>query len=207
MPKAGRRKSTRLHKPSEKTLTRSVSPPPAKPPKKRAKPTKFIDPRKVLAEEEEEEEEAVSEPPQVPVPVKDVSSMVFTINKCCLLDKESVWNDADFVMLGEFSYREFHQQTIRRVSKAAEKDRREFEWTLGQATITSEKAKIAEAISIEVEDESGWNKVEQGVERWMREKNKGGVTVKLSIMYTTIKARAIGSPGDDAPVLKKVLIS
>jgi hypothetical protein len=76
--------------------------------------------------------------------------------------------------LGEFSYKEFHQQTIRKVSKAAEKDKKEFEWTSGQATITSEKAKIAEAISIEVKDESGWNKVEQGVEQWLKEKNKEG---------------------------------
>jgi hypothetical protein len=69
---------------------RLVSPPLAKPPKKRPKPTKFIDPLKVLAGEEEEEEETVSEPLQVPISVKDVSSIVFTINKCCLLDKEAV---------------------------------------------------------------------------------------------------------------------
>lgn len=204
MPKPSQRKSARPPKPSQKRKTRSVSPLPSKPPKKRAKPAKFIHPQKVTMSEDSEEGEAIPEPTTVPPPVKDVSSVQFTVDKCCLLDKESVWNDADFVKLGEFSYRDFHQQTVRRATKAADIAKKEFEWVSGQAKITSEKARAAETISIEVEDEAGWKKVEQGVERWLREKNKGHVTVKLTIIYRTLKTLNTESSEEEGAQVKKV---
>ena len=154
--------------------------------------------------EESEGEDDLPEPTPVPVPLKDVSSVEFTVDKCCVLDKEPIWNDANFVKLGEFAYRDFHQQTVRRVTKAVEKAKKEFEWVSGQARITSEKAKIAEATIIEVEDESGWRKVEQGIERWLREKNKGAVTVKLTCTYKTLKTSTIESSEEDGPSVKKV---
>jgi hypothetical protein len=57
--------------------------------------------------------------------------------------------------LGEFSFREFSQQSIRKVMKAAEKDKKGFEWVSGTAAISSDKPKVSETISIEVEDDVG----------------------------------------------------
>jgi len=148
----------------------------------------------------------VLESTQPPVHVKDISANVFTVNKLCLLDKEVVWSDADFVKLGEFSFREFHQQSVRKVNKAAEQDKKEFQWDSGKAVISSEKAKVAEAISIEVEDETGWKKVEQGVERWLKEKNKGAVSIKLSVLYRTIRTSESDSSETDTPLKKQVYL-
>jgi len=206
MPKLTVRKSGRPTKPTQKRKTRSVSPLAAKPAKKRVKPARFIHPHQMLTAEESEEEVQSPAPPPPPVPVKDVSAEVFTVDKSCLLDKEVVWGDADFVCLGEFSYREFHQQTVRKVSKTADAAKKEFEWVSGQAKITSGKAKIAETISIEVEDEQGWKKVEQGVERWMREKNKGAVTVRLSVVYKSIRTSNTDDSENESQVIKKVFL-
>ena len=115
----------------------------------------IIYPHQMLTVEESEEEALSSALPSPPIPVKDVSAVIFTVNKLCTLDKEVVWSNADFVCLREFSYREFHQQTVRKVNKTTDNAKKEFEWVSGQAKITSEKAKIAEIISIEVEDEHG----------------------------------------------------
>jgi hypothetical protein len=42
--------------------------------------------------------------------------------------------------------------------------------------------KVSDYLSISVEDEFGWKKVELGVERWMREKKKL-ITMKLILVY------------------------
>jgi hypothetical protein len=170
------------------------------------KSAKFQDPHKILTEVESEEGVEAPVPPQPSVQVKDVSAVIFTVDKSCILDKEVVWSDADFVCLGEFSYREFHQQTVRKVNKKAEDAKAEFEWVSGQAKITAEKAKIAETTTIDVEDEHGWKKVEQGIERWMREKNKGAITVRLSAVYKTTTTSIVDDSDDEAPVVKKVCL-
>ena len=207
MPKQGQRKSGRLPKPSQKRNTRSVTPPPLNPPKKRAKLAKFVHPENVITLEESEDEQTIPDPPPRPVHVKDVSEDIFMVNKCCLLDKEAVWNDTDWVKLGEFSFREFSQQSIRKVMKAAEKDKKGVEWVSGTAAISSDKAKVSETISIEVEDHVGWKKVEQGVERWMREKNKGTVSVKLSVLYKATRTSTSDSSENEAAPVKKVTLS
>src|SRR5277367_4982054 len=126
MPKSSQRKSGRPIKPTQKRKTRSVSPLPAKPSNKRAKSAKFIPPHKMLTEEESENEVELLVPPPPSVLVKDVSAVVFTVDKSCMLDKEVVWSDADFVCLKEFSYKGFHEQTVRKVHKIAEAAKTKF---------------------------------------------------------------------------------
>src|SRR5438045_6470884 len=81
MPKSSQRKSARLPKPSQKCKTRSVSPSSSKPTKKRAPPAKFINPSEVMMLEESEGEDDLPEPTPVPFPLKDVSSVEFTVDK------------------------------------------------------------------------------------------------------------------------------
>ena len=56
----------------------------------------------------------------MPAAVQDVSGVIFTVMKVCMFGSVAVVEDTDFVCLGEFSFRQFHILTLRRVDKAAE---------------------------------------------------------------------------------------
>ncbi len=73
----------------------------------------------------------------------------------------------------------------------------------GQVNISSKATRLIDYLPITVEDESGWEKVEKGVECWMKETKKP-VTVKLMIMYKRIGETIIDTSDDDAVVTKKV---
>jgi hypothetical protein len=81
------------------------------------------------------------------------------------------------------------------VAKAATEDNYEYAWISGQAIITQQAIKVSDYLSIVVEDESGWKKVELGVMRWMREKKKP-ITMKLMLSYKK-KGEVIPIHSDD----------
>ena len=62
---------------------------------------------------------------------------------------------------------------------------------------------MADSLSIEVDDESGWKKVEKGVERWMLQ-NKKEINVKLTILYKKLGETDVESSDDEALSNKKV---
>ena len=182
MAKLTIRKSGRVKKPSKNTRTCSESPSVAKPSKKRAKKAKFIDPNNIDTVEDTEEDEDAPAAEVVPAPLEDISKVSFTIMKLCTFGGVAVLEDCDFCTLEEFDFRYFNQQAMRKVDKAAQDAKCEFEWVSGQAIITQQATKVCDYLPITVEDESGWKKVEMGVTRWMREKKKP-ITVKLTITY------------------------
>jgi len=49
----------------------------------------------------------------------------------------AVTQDSDFVVLGEFSYRQFEVSSIRKLTKASEAANATFEWLSGKALISS----------------------------------------------------------------------
>ena len=63
--------------------------------------------------------------------------------------------------------------------------------------------RIADSLSIEVDDENGWRKVEKGVERWMLQSKKE-IIVKLTILYKKTGGTNAESSDDDTPSSKKV---
>jgi len=73
----------------------------------------------------------------------------------------------------------------------------------GKAVISSRRIHIANNFSIEVDDESGWKKVEKGVECWMLQ-NKKDINVKLTILYKNLGGTNAESSDDDSPSSKKV---
>jgi hypothetical protein len=61
-----------------------------------------------------------------------------------------------------------------------------------------------ETIRVTVEDAEGWKKLEQGIERSMREKD--GDVVILTIQYKKKFRHNSGSSEDEGPPLKKVFL-
>ena len=203
MTKLTIRKSGRATKPSKNTRTRSESPPILKPAKKRVKKTVFIDSDNMDTVDDVDEDQDVQVVQVLPVPLEDVSDVTFTIMKLCVLGGMAVLEDTDFCKLGDFDYRYFNQQAIRKVDKAVQAANCEFEWVSEQAIITQQTTKVCDYLPITVEDESGWKKVELGVMRWMREKKKP-ITVKLMLTY---KKKGETNPidsEDDVIEMKKI---
>jgi len=111
--------------------------------------------------------------------------------------------DTDFVKLGKFSYRGFETTSIRKLDKAAQAAKTGFEWDSGIAVISAKGIPIREHLSIAVEDETGWKKVEAFVERWMRS-DKHDIKVKLTISYKKDKHIDEASSDEEDERSKKV---
>ena len=150
-----------------------------------------------------EDDSECESPPPIPVWVKDVSDEIFVLQKSCMLGSTAIVEDSDFVRLGEFSFRQFETSAIRKLTKASEGAKTTFEWMSGKAVISSKGTRVVDSLSIEVDDESGWKKVEKGVERWMLQ-NKKEINVKLTILYKKIGGTNAESSDDDSPSSKKV---
>jgi len=145
-------------------------------------------------------------PPPVPAWVMDVSNEIFVLQKSCMLGSVAIVEDSDFVRLGEFSFQHFKTSTIRKLTKATAEGKTTFEWLSGKAVISSKSVRVSDSLSIEVEDENGWRKVEKGVERWMLQSKKE-IVVKLTILYRKIGGMNAESSDDDSPSSKKVRLS
>ena len=142
-------------------------------------------------------------PAPAPEPVKDVSDEIFVLQKSCMLGTTAIVEDSDFVRLGEFSFRQFETSAIRKLTKASEEAKTTFEWMSGKAIISSKSIHIADNLSIEVEDENGWRKVEKGVERWMLQ-NKKEIIVKLTVLYRKTGGTNAESSDDETLPNKKI---
>ena len=142
-------------------------------------------------------------PPPIPAWVKDVSDEIFVLQKSCMLGTMAIVEDSDFVRLGEFSFRQFETSAIRKLTKVSEEAKTTFEWMSGKAMISSKSMRIADSMSIEVDNENGWRKVEKGVERWMLQSKKE-IVVKLMILYRKTGGTTAESSDDESPSSKKV---
>jgi hypothetical protein len=182
MPNLTVRKSGRHPKHTLRPTTRSNVSSTIKHTAKRAKKAVFVHPDAPISVSSNDDSQEEVEALEVLEKVKDVSREVFTLMKCCMLGSKAVIEDTDFITLGEFSFRQFETLAIRKVDKATQDAKNQFEWKSGQAVISAKGVRICDQLSIAVEDESGWKKVEQGVTCWLRE-NKKLITVKLTVVY------------------------
>lgn len=140
---------------------------------------------------------------EVSEPVLDVSNLSFTVSRCCMLGETAVVEDTDFVVLKELPYRSLEVLATRKITKRAEELGVEFTWSCGHATISANRVPMREHLKMSVEDENGWKKVEQGVERWMKEK-KTQIVVKLVTVYNITKVSNAESLSKEANGSKKV---
>ena len=163
------------------------TPPPAKKQRvkltlKPRKPAKFIDP------ELSHSESSKSSPPSsssVEEP-EDVSQQEFTLAKSIMLGSVSIYADSLIAKLGEFKYRDWEVESIRRLDKATEAKKIKFEWSSGNAVIAAKGISKAKEITIDVEESSDWEKVETFVQKWMRD-HKKDITVRLTVNYTKVR--------------------
>ena len=170
---------------------------------KRVKKSKNLNPRDIIVVHTVDDDSERESPPPIPAWVKDVSNEIFVLQKSCMLGTMAVVEDSDFVRLGKFSFRQFETSAIRKLTKASEEAKVTFEWMSGKAVISSKSMRIADSLSIEVEDENCWRKVEKRVERWMLQSKKE-IVVKLTILYKKTGGTNVESSDEDAPSGKKV---
>ena len=203
MPNLTVRKSGRQtkRKPSPSTRSDTDSTPLFIP--KRVKKSKNPNPRNSIVVRTVDDDSEQESPPPIPAWVKDVSDEIFVLQKSCMLGTMAIVEDSDFVRLGEFSFRQFETSAIRKLTKASEEAKTTFEWMSGKAMISSKSMRIADSMSIEVDDENGWRKVEKGVERWMLQSKKE-IVVKLTILYKKTGGTNAESSDDESPSSKKV---
>jgi hypothetical protein len=141
----------------------------------------------------------------VPAPevVIDVSGYTYTLQKCCMLGEVAIWEDTEFHKLNEFSYRQFDTMAIRKLDRAVLDSKTNFEWVSGQVTLCAKNIAVKNQLKINVEDDICWKKVEQGIERWMKEK-KTEIVVKLLVQYRKVSKDNDESSDGEGPPSKKV---
>ena len=135
--------------------------------------------------------------------VVDVSQITYTLQKCCMLGEVAIWEDTEFHKLDEFSYRQFDTIAIRKLDRAVLDSKTNFEWVSGQVTLCAKGIAVKNQLKINIEDDICWKKVEQGIERWMKEK-KMEIVVKLFIQYRKTSKRDDESSDEEGPLLKKI---
>jgi hypothetical protein len=197
------RKSHRTPKPVESPPVASKTRPKAIEKKKRVgKPlpdrNKQATPNRV-----EDAADDMSEEEVYAKPVKDISMETFTLQKLVMLGGDSIIADTDFVKLSEFGYRQFEQQTIRKLDNAVKDPETSFELVSGTAVVSAKGVTVGNSLQIMIDECSCWVKVEKGVERWMLE-NRKQINVKLTILYKKVGGIEPESSDDDSPPKKKV---
>jgi hypothetical protein len=168
----------------------------------RIKVKKFIHPNDIDKASSPEEEEVVVSTPE---PVLDVSTLDYTLRTSCFLDETPVLEDTTYYKLTEFAYDSFHSMTSKKLERVAVQQKTGFEWMSGMATLCAKSIAIKNQLKITIEDPEGWKKVEQGIERWMREK-KTEIVVNLVLQYKKIARDNDESSEDEGPPLKKVFL-
>ena len=149
---------------------------------KRVKNMDFVHPDDIHTINNEDNEDEVEEVERTSALARDVSGEEFTRQKSCMLGSEIVIGNTDFLKLGEFDFRSFHMQAVRKVEKATDDHHTNSAWVSSTAIISYNRSRASDNLTVAIDDESGWKKVEQGVKRWMLERRKS-ITVKLTIQY------------------------
>jgi len=160
---------------------------------KRATNAKFIHPDTVLDVDASDNENSGNTTSSRD---KDVSDQTYTLTRRVMLGPVAVVEDTDFPKLGEFSYRQFETMAIRKLDKWVNDPKIEFEWVSGKAVVSTKAVKVADHLPIVVEDETGWEKVEAAVRRWMLE-NKSNIIVKLTVEYKKKGQEVVELSDDD----------
>src|SRR5437773_11692408 len=138
-----------------------------------------------------------------PEPVRDISTQTYSLHKSVMLGDTVIIGDTDFLTHEEFDYRQFETYNIQKLNDAAEKGKFSFDYVSGTATIMPKGVRICDNITITVEDNHGWKKVEKGIERYMLT-NKKDIIVKLAVVYAKTGESDSNSSDDEKPSTKKV---
>src|SRR5271170_3826752 len=173
---------------------------PAKKHVKSVKSVKFIHPHDI--EEESLPSDADSEL-EVPPVLKDVSQEEFAISLCIMLDNVEIDADSDDVVLGQFSYCNLNNKSVKDVARATAKGRKDYEWLSTAAVLGGRGITKGHERMFKVNDEEGWKlKVENAVEKSMRN-GRQDVMVKLMFRYKNVVLDETTDSEDENPRKKK----
>src|SRR5439155_16360290 len=114
---------------------------------------------------------------------RDISGQTYSLYKSVILGDTVIIGDTDFLTHEEFDNHQFETYNIRKLNDAAEKGKFSFDYVSGMATIMAKSVCICDNITITVEDNHSWKKVEKGIERYMLG-NKKDIIVKLAVLYS-----------------------
>lgn len=140
-----------------------------------------------------------------PEPVRNISNQTYSLHKSVILGDTVIVGDTDFLKHEEFDYRQFETYNIRKLNDTAEKGKFSFEYVSGTATIMAKGVRVCDNITITVEDNHGWKKVERGIERYMLA-NKKDILVKLAVVYSKTGESDSDSSDDEKRPTKKVVV-
>jgi hypothetical protein len=116
-----------------------------------------------------------------------------------MLNTHEFLADSDIVKLGEFIYQTWIIKCIRKLAKAGEDGDFETDWDNGRAVISARGVTKANHLSVVIEDENGWRKVEKFVEHWMKE-FKREIVVKLTGTWRKKKGNIFVNEDDEQDV-------
>jgi hypothetical protein len=170
---------------------------------KRVKSAKFINPNAVDKNDVADTSDTSDDVETNMDSIVDVSNNVYTVSRSCMLGTEPVYEDTDFLKLGDFSYRQFDTLSIRKLEKLALASKFDFEWLSGQAVVSAKGVPMREYLKFPIEDETCWEKVERGVKMWM-EQLKKDIKVKLTVIYKKKSVITAISSDDEDGTVKKV---
>jgi hypothetical protein len=182
--------------PSHKRRDNDV--PATAPAPKRAKTVVFVNPEQISSDPPYIDEEPVSDAINEP---EDVSMQEYTLATSIMLDAISIYGDTSFWKLGEFQYRKFEVDSIKRLDKATLKSKTKFEWSTGCATLGAKGVTKANELKVVVDEASGWGKVESFIQHWMR-LHRRDITVKLVLHYALQLEDIVESDGEAEPIKK-----
>ena len=182
----------------------NASPAPASAPK-RAKKFVYIHPEEIPSDPPSDHEEPLSDAIDKP---EDVSMQEYTLATSIMLGAISIYDDTSFWKLGEFKFRKFEIDSIKRLDKATLKSKAKFEWSNGCATLGAKGVTKANELKVAVDEATEWGKVEAFIQHWRR-LHRRDITVKLVLHFSTLVDDAVESDADEEPIKKgkKVRIS
>ena len=136
--------------------------------------------------------------------IVDTSNMKYTLSTVCLLGGSQIFANTEMPRLGEFNFRHFNVEIIKKVDAAARKSREEFEYESGNAQMSAKGINKSGILSFQADDEQGWSKVETFVEEWMKQL-KRDIHVKLTMCFKRMKEVTSNEHSDSRQIMKKVL--
>jgi hypothetical protein len=126
--------------------------------------------------------ESTEDAPHIILPLEDLSQRKFTLSWAFMLGSTEAAADSVKYHLGEFNYREFMADGIKKVAQAAIKAKLDFEYVSASGTLGGNGVSKASELRLKVDDEEGWIEAESFVEDFMREKKKN-IVMRLVFKY------------------------
>jgi hypothetical protein len=166
-------------------------------------PKTFVDPEAIVVESSPEPSEPSPSPIERSV---DVSDVKYTLAMSCMLGTTPVFTDTKKFKLGQFQLQDFTGTVIKKLAKVVNNGRYTVEWDCGTAVISADQFSKAGWISVDIEEESKWETIEEWIEEFMVKK-RVNITAKLVVVYRKVERDDMESQDEDVEPKKGAKVS